>query len=445
MRRCHKVDGHRRERGQALFVLLALLAAALAALWWTVDVGAAVAEKKRLASAADAAALSAAVWQARALNFDAYTNRAMIANEVAIAQSVSLRSWSAYMNRLLPTAALVSSWVPYLNSAMLTLQRLWMALDTGLQPVLATFEASTSGLNYTLGAAQRAIHDGTALTVPTIVRETLTEIDPRYELSKAGELAPITWVADWKKFSSLYGGAFRWRQRDVVYRSMDGFSSERSYTLSPLLGTRLARFEKRGGSELLDFETWRGLDTLSLHQPRYLLFGSLREVTPIGWGRADAGRITMLRGTHGGSYSKNPRASRAADRSSRSMPSYMGLPSMLDLSVAQRQQFDPPRVLVRVRLAGDARRGAAAAFGVREIVDLTGQSHPLGNEPTYWYAESVATTPFERRDARADGARELPSLFSPYWRAGLTSLRTSEQVALAAVDGTSAALALVPR
>lgn len=31
-------------------------------------------------------------------------NRAVIANEAAIAQSVSLRSWSAYMNRMLPGA-----------------------------------------------------------------------------------------------------------------------------------------------------------------------------------------------------------------------------------------------------------------------------------------------------------------------------------------------------
>jgi len=433
------------QRGQALAVLLVLLAALLSALWWTVDVGAAVSEKQRLANAADAAALSGAVWQARALNFDAYTSRAMIANEVAIAQSVSLRSWSAYMARLLPAAALVTSWVPYLNSAMMTLQRVWTVLDAGLQPSLAIFESYSTALTYTLAGAQRMMHTGTALVVPAVVRETITEIDPRYELSKAGELAISSWVADWSTFSSFYGGAFRWRQRDLVYRSMDGFSSDRRFTLNALPGTQIARLEKRGGTELLDFETWRGLDALSVHQPRYLFFGSVRERTPVAWASAEAGRPQLLRGQHGGAYTTNPRASRLAERVIRRMPSYLGLPSMWDLSTRQRETFDPPRVIVRLRLPQDLRRGTADAFGITEITDLSGRAVQLGQETRDWYAESVATTPFERRDERADGARELPSLFSPYWRARLTSLRTQEQLALALADGTPSGLAAVPR
>ena len=49
-------------------------------------------------------------------------NRAVIANEAVIAQSVSLRSWSDYMNRLLPTASALTAYVPYLNAATATLQ-----------------------------------------------------------------------------------------------------------------------------------------------------------------------------------------------------------------------------------------------------------------------------------------------------------------------------------
>ena len=48
-------------------------------------------------------------------------NRAVIANEAVIAQSVSLRSWSDYMNRLLPTASALTAYVPYLNAATATL------------------------------------------------------------------------------------------------------------------------------------------------------------------------------------------------------------------------------------------------------------------------------------------------------------------------------------
>jgi hypothetical protein len=130
----------RRQQGQSLLVLVVLLAALLGAVWWTVE------------------ALSAAVWQARALNFDAYTNRAIVANEAAFAQSVSLRSWSSYMTRLLPGAALVTAWVPYLNSAMVTLQRLWHQLDAVLQPSLMALETTTSLVTHDIAAAQRVMH-----------------------------------------------------------------------------------------------------------------------------------------------------------------------------------------------------------------------------------------------------------------------------------------------
>jgi hypothetical protein len=49
--------------------------------------------KSQLQNAADAGAYSAAVMQARDANFSAYTNRAMIANQVAVAQFVSLKSY----------------------------------------------------------------------------------------------------------------------------------------------------------------------------------------------------------------------------------------------------------------------------------------------------------------------------------------------------------------
>jgi len=51
-------------------------------------------EKMQLQNAADAAAYSATTLEARALNFSAYTNRAMIGNEVAIGQIVGLLSLS---------------------------------------------------------------------------------------------------------------------------------------------------------------------------------------------------------------------------------------------------------------------------------------------------------------------------------------------------------------
>lgn len=237
-------------RGQALALTLPLLAVLIAALWWAYDAGQAVTEKRRLAQIADAAALGAATWQARALNFDAYTNRAIIANEVAIAQSVSLRGWSRYMNDLLLKTAVLTAWIPYVDVATASLQRLWMSLDRGLQPGLSAFEGVTTLIDQDLAAAQRAMHLATAQVVPASVREVLRRDDPRIELSPGGEAALVAWQVEWTRFASFYGGAWRWRQKDVLERSLDGFTVSRNNTWRPLLGVDILRLEKRGGTEI---------------------------------------------------------------------------------------------------------------------------------------------------------------------------------------------------
>jgi len=71
----------------------------LAALLFVFNTGQLTAEKTKLVNTADAVAYSAAVMQARALNFDAYTNRALMADEVMIAQAVSIAAWSARVVR----------------------------------------------------------------------------------------------------------------------------------------------------------------------------------------------------------------------------------------------------------------------------------------------------------------------------------------------------------
>lgn len=436
----------RHPRGQVSVFLLPLLAVLVAAAWWAFETGQAVIEKQRLRDAADVAALSGAVWQARALNFESTMNRAIIANEAVIAQSVSLRSWSAYMNRLLPGAAAVTAYVPYLNAATSALQRWWTVFDRALQPSLVALETATGAIERDLAAAARVMHAATLTVVPAVVRDTVEAVDPRFRLSSGGEAALVAWAAAWVRFTSFYGGAWRWRQQDVVYRSLDGFTSSRGFTLSPLLGSRLLRFEKRGGTELLGFETWRAIDTLSLHQPRYVIFGPMRERSAIAWGGAEQGIGSALRGSHGGAWNRNPRAARAAETSVQRQRTWLGLPSMYDLSAAQRAEFDPPRIAVRLRLAGDARRGAARLLGFDRVLRPSGEGLGLADAGDGdFFAESVASTPFDRPDRRRDGAVELPSLYSPYWRSALVEARVAERASAAAVDGTPLWLAAVPR
>lgn len=434
-------------RGQTLVVLLPLLAVLVTAFWWLLEAGEATIEKQRLRSTADAAVMAGAVWQSKVQNFDAYTNRAIVANEALIAQAISVRGWSAYLDQLLPRASLITAPIPYLGPVMTTLQRSWAAINRAMQPALFATETATSALNHDLAAAQRVMHLSVPVVVPQIVRAVVQANDARYRITAGGESQLFDSSSAWQNYASFYGGSFRWRQLDVIERSMDGFSHERNWSLALLPGGPLGRLEKRAGTQLINFETWRSMDTLAMHQRRYLIFGRMREVGPIAWAAVENGPRQVARGRHGGAYSVNPRTARLAELQMRRGTGYFGLPSMYDLSAGQRTTFDPPVVSVRVSLPDDARRGARSILGFGAIRGLDGKAHQLvdSSAPRAMIVEAAATTSFNRPVARADGAPELPSLYNPYWRPRLTRVPLERRLKSASLDGDPLWLAAVPR
>ena len=90
--------GCRRQGGQALVFSLFTASLVILALFAMYSMGSRVIEKIRLQNTADSAAYSSAVAEARDYNFSAYTNRAMVANQVAVAQFVGLTSWMRNMS-----------------------------------------------------------------------------------------------------------------------------------------------------------------------------------------------------------------------------------------------------------------------------------------------------------------------------------------------------------
>ena len=305
---------------------LALLACLAAATLLVHESGRLVAQKRRLIDSADAAALSAATFEARVLNFESYMNRAIVANQVAMAQSVSLRSWLTYMTRTVDRANRITRFVPYLGPATSGLRNVMSGINRASQPLLAAGEGTLALFTADFARAADALHLATAPAALELAQRTAADNYPGASLSTRGTALMSTHIARWTGFTRVHGGAQRGRQKEVVVRSLDRFTADRGAAFRVPV---IVRLEKRGGTDLLGFDTWRGMDTFALHQRT--LFG-WREAFSIGWGAAEQGRATSLRGYHGGSYRVNRRTSRAAMRDLRISRLSRGLPAMREVA-----------------------------------------------------------------------------------------------------------------
>ena len=93
---CRLTPYRRYQRGQSSVFVIVFLGITILSLVFLYKAGKLTTEKMELQNAADGVAYSVAILEARDLNFMAYTNRAMIANEVAIGQAVGLASWARH-------------------------------------------------------------------------------------------------------------------------------------------------------------------------------------------------------------------------------------------------------------------------------------------------------------------------------------------------------------
>jgi hypothetical protein len=166
----------RRPSGQALVTTLLFGAVACLAMLFLFNGALLANTKTQLQNAADAGAYSAAVLQARDHNFSAYTNRAMIANQVAVAQQVSMES--------------------FLEDAESTNDRANDFVHDTLQRGTAAFApAWDAAINVPVGSIRSA---ATAIDTPLIVGLNLLidVLDEAQEINHLGTMAEMVFVAD---------------------------------------------------------------------------------------------------------------------------------------------------------------------------------------------------------------------------------------------------------
>jgi hypothetical protein len=429
----------RSHSGQALVVMLAFIASLLAAFVLVFNTGQLVNDKIRLVNAADAAAYSAALWEARSLNFQAYLNRAIVANEVATAQLVSLRSWSQYVGTLTRNADRLTRYIPPLAAPMRALAQGWGQVDRAVQTGLPVLETSLSVWNtQALVSAQSIAHQQALLAAADLASRVAHANEPRAEMSAATRLLQVrngeVWQHRFTQKSQRGGGDLR-RYSELLMNSRDGFSRSRRNDLP--IPLPLFSLPRRGGTDLLGEYSWRAVDSLSLHIE--LPFDD--EEVPISWGAAEQRRRAVVqRGEHGGSLRRNPGASRRATRALRAAGGYRGVPEIRDVVNPGSTE---PRVLgysVALQLPRNAVATADRLLMPAGLATVEGgyESVAPSMSADALHAIGSAEIYFQRPAARADGREEYASLFNPYWQARLVATPATDRALTAASRGLAA-------
>ncbi len=211
--------GFARARGQAsVFVVIVAAILVIAALL-VYNSGRAVATRIHLQNAADSAAYSGAVELARAYNFAAYSNRAMVANQVAIAQMVGLTSWARYYC-LIYTDAECSG--PFETDGTAEEITTLLELFEPGQPGVATMEAY-QGITGPLESGINSV-TGPIVTVLNTIEQTLSVASRAYYTAALADLA----LSD-LPYNSLDPGVM-WR----VLRATDGNAQMANVTLGAI-------------------------------------------------------------------------------------------------------------------------------------------------------------------------------------------------------------------
>lgn len=461
---------HRQVTGQVLPAAVGLLLVMSAVFYLMVNSGQTITEKIRVTNAADAAAYSAGIVEARALNYDAYMNRAMVANEIAIAQMVSLASWINYFATaadyygtnasetnffLLPDLKISPAPnVATLDGVFLVTNYISAYTGTSAQDyasyivyvlggIITVHDAIIQALSFSQSAVQANLAAGERQK--EIANDVVKAMDPALN----AELILITHGFD--TFTKGYdksgsAGDERGRMADVTVRSRDQFTRERNWTLSsfdiPLI-RKNGTLKKRGGTDLIGFDEWRAVDTLELHGQhfgcgRFGLSWCSDVRTPIGWGavEVDAGDGDAGAGYHGNAYNENSTTASNADANMKSPGNgdfyafFHGIPDSRELKDLDPNSDITTGVTIRVTKNQSATLTSGNAAQAKAVGDLALFSdRPAGGQLA---ALSRAQVFFDRIADRADGKSEIGSLYNPYWRVRLVAPNAADKAYSAA-------------
>ncbi|WP_296226851.1 pilus assembly protein TadG-related protein [Ralstonia sp. UBA689] len=463
-----------RQRGQVLVWTLAMAAACVAVFLGVYGVGQANIEKQKIVNTADAAAYSAAMQEARTLNFESYVNRSIVANEVVIAQVVTLDSWVAYMARTAKNIGTILQFIPYANVIGRALVQisdrvLKPLVDNVLPPLVPFHQGLITVLTGAREAAHLATYETAIETAKAVVGRNVTVFGGRTDnapyITSLGMAALVKNEVSWLNFTKIYAKNDRANAADVIKRSRDRFSGDNERTGGDL--TNIDFFfagisKTSGGTHLVGYDRWEAQDTLDTWH--WTIKGRKYDI-PVGWGRATASQ----NGQRGNRWNVPGNANGMAYSSTKAIKGWLGIPEIRDV-VDRKATYDPevdakakkaPQTLEFLIEVAKNRTDVPFASSMGMDKSPTGATSGPGspdlNEKlagdrigAVSKAQVFFKRPYLRKDItassffRSDNAQEYGSIYNPYWQARLVDVSVTEKEAFYLGSGASGLAIFTP-
>ena len=227
-----------KQHGQALVYCLLVTPIILIASLLVYNTGIAVREKMSLQNTADAASYSGALVYARTLNFVAYTNRAMAANEAGIALAASLQTTFNMTNSVVSNGFTYFAYTRYLSmkehekaaldafaigNLIVTAQEDGYArsdwqlvknllvdstLNAGIRPAISLpFQLAADVqriFNYGISIGQQISYAGGLVETPLVIKDVLAHNDPAAELPPSSYLNLAAFFTECFFYTSVF-------------------------------------------------------------------------------------------------------------------------------------------------------------------------------------------------------------------------------------------------
>ncbi len=446
----------RRRSGQSLVLFLVFASACVATLLVVFNVGQVTSEKEKLVNTADAAAYSAAITEARTLNFESYINRGVVANEVIIAQIVSFDSWVNYLDSVSDNLATVTSWIPYVDVITSDIAEVANEADKIVTEVSQPAVTAENILAYRVlppivQGAHLATYAAAYAALTQVVAQNVTTFNGRSDtaayVTTGGNAALATNALAWNNFTAVPNTPAVAAQ--VISDSRDGFSITRQPAAWPLEFTIpfIARGHKHGSTVLSsNYSRWDAQDQYvfgTFYPDKHCPFGCWHDA-PLAEGDSSA--------SSSGTSSGTP-FSRSWFAITNDMSGFSGIPSLRDIKDRKALTENTPNHPLALNFLVEVGKNdsniktssnTGMGVGTQNVTESLAANRVTAASQARVYfqrpdsAADVTGSALFRSDAGRNGYVEYGSVYSPYWQVKLIGVTSTQKALLATGDGAGA-------